>query len=215
MKESPIIMSQPMMKAYLDGRKTQTRRLKGLEMINKNPDDWTFVGFGTNPDKESDKRMYAYFKTGYDTWMYILCPYGYIGDILWVRETFCPVTIGYAYKADGVYIESPAWIWKPSIFMPKEACRIRLLITNVKVERLQEISKKDAIAEGIEKRNIYNINAFRIYGSPKLDNGQELQSYDENPINSYWSLWDSINGKVNDWLSNPFIFVYEFEKYKS
>lgn len=115
---------------------------------------------------------------------------------------------GFVYKADGQPWEDyEEWTWKPSIFMPKDACRIFLKLTKIRIERLNDITEADAIAEGIE-RDIFKIDSiltmcFKIYGSKN--------SWDENPINSYWSLWEQINGKKS-WLKNPFVWVYEFER---
>ncbi len=144
----------------------------------------------------------------------IKCPYP-PGTRLWVRETwqknYCNeamVPNKYAYKA------SPeTWIyfseeekrlekkWRPSIFMPREAARLFLRVKNVRVERLQAITEKDAIAEGC------------ITFQDKLDGGELLRGvteFDLTARDAYADLWDSINGKKHPWASNPYVWVYEF-----
>jgi len=134
------------------------------------------------------------------------------GDIFWVRETSAELTKGYAYKADGVFLEKQkVFKWKPSIFMPKEACRIFLKVTNVRVERLKDISEEDAIAEGIQPITAHN-DPNRILGwhdymvNPKYGFNTFFD-----PRESFFSLWESINGKES-LDANPWVWVYDFEK---
>jgi hypothetical protein len=137
-----------------------------------------------------------------------------IGDVLWVRETYRVINHSghgsiYFYKADACFtdLNDKNIKWKPSIFMPKEACRIKLKITDIKVERLQDISEQDAIHEGIEFKewnNGFVLNkGFKIYGC--------RATYDENPIVSYRSLWEQINGK-DSWNINHWVWVIQFER---
>lgn len=147
MKERPVLFSTPMIKAILNNSKTQTRRtvkfprdFDGKEVFDNSP-------FGLKYTR-ADTTLWRLF-----------CKYGQIGNILWVRETWNiqrnnadPMEDFYCYKAD-----NPNYLpkWKPSIFMPKEACRIRLLITDVRVERVQDISEEDAKAEGATNPHVY------------------------------------------------------------
>jgi hypothetical protein len=133
-----------------------------------------------------------------------------IGDRLWVRETFqyCfddPGNI--AYKADFVAIGKDKLaekiIWKPSIFMPRSACRILLEITDVRIELLQDISEKDAIAEGIKKDD--------VYFSGKNHYVQQVGDFPD-PCDMFRYLWDSINAKTQPWKSNPWVWVVEFKR---
>lgn len=185
MKERPILFSTEMVEAILEGRKTQTRRiLKGVAL------DWL----------APDMFMPEYVASKDNN----ICPYGYENDILWVRETWATGKRGtdgteYLYKADNVDYANPKW--KPSIHMPKEACRLRLKIKSIRVERLQEISEQDAISEGIELIG----NRYKQYLSTRLDKTVE------NPIYSYMTLWESING-VGSWEKNPYVWVIEFER---
>lgn len=189
-KERPILMSSSMIQAILSGDKTQTRR-----MVKPQPDKQMFpVGMGYW--SEWPKRLdYPYQK----------CPYGEIGDVLWCRETWLRSNYVERDEEDNIISSTPSeyyykasWEggsrkWKPSIFMPKEACRIRLEITDVRVERLQDISENDAIAEGI-----------------KTVDWMHLPTSDP-CVCGYSVLWEKINGK-GSWRDNPFIWVINFKR---
>lgn len=121
----------------------------------------------------------------------VKCPYGQPGDVLWVRETFSNAEFsGFNYKAN--YDAGNPFKWKPSLFMPKTACRIFLQITNIRVERLQDISESDAVNEGI---NLNNISG----------------DFEHTPVQEFETLWQSINGKES-WCKNPFVWVVEFKQ---
>jgi hypothetical protein len=151
MKERPIIFSTPMVKAILEGRKTQTRRILKRSTEFKGPYNPAYV--------ESHRDHKGWGR---------ICPYGSLGDILWVREAWACRARGdfftqIEYRADGTCIDfSPKYFnavkrcdpegkYRPSIHLPRWAARIFLKVTDVRVQRLQEISTKDAIAEGIKK----------------------------------------------------------------
>lgn len=174
----PMLFSTIMVQALLDGRKTQTRRI----VKNKLP-----IG-------------------NYEETM-IACPYKK-GDIIWVRETWTNRVSDfegsgmYLYKADG---DTPKK-WRPSIFMPKAACRLWFKVVDVRFEWLREISEQDAIAEGIEVIHIAE-GQTPIYLNYLLN--QKLGTV--NPCKSYATLWDKINGS-GSWLANPFVWVIEFER---
>jgi hypothetical protein len=140
----------------------------------------------------------------------VKCPYGKIGDLLYVRESYCPNyfddhTPG--YKADwnppvSEYCNEPKW--KPSIHMPKSAARIWLRIHNIRVERLQDITEADALKEGIEiVLNAQGQTRYKDYASV-ITNWVK-------PTSSFQSLWASFNG-VDSWDENPWIWVIEFER---
>jgi hypothetical protein len=135
------------------------------------------------------------------------CPYGEPGDRLWVRETFCDISTDHRpvwfYRADGD--EKPDWVkhWKPSIFMPREASRITLEIVSVRVESLQAISGRDAIAEGIDSVQMPT-------GAVMYDDYMERGAMVARPVSSYATLWDLINGP-GSWATNPFVWVIEFK----
>lgn len=209
-KERPILFSTPMVEAILDGRKTQTRRTRGLEEINKNPDDWHFVGMCVTDSGE----LKATFQNCED-FVRIKCPYGKPGDRLWVRETWQKTDFlhpsnenyGYVYKASengkDWQENTEEWKWKPSIHMPKAAARIWLEITDISVERLQDISKEDAITEGIEPV----ADGYKNY-MPKLSSTSQFCW--PTAYHSFQSLWESING-AESWDLNPWLWVVKFK----
>lgn len=121
----------------------------------------------------------------------MICPYGNIGDLLYVRETWALVNgCDYFYKAgfkpNVVFQNVGELKWKPSIHMPKDAARIWLEITGVRVEALQNISSRDAVLEGMP------------------ENGQPF-------VGQFKNLWCKING-VGSWDQNPFVWIVEFKK---
>ena len=200
----PIIFSTPMVQAILADRKTQTRRvIKDKDITN-------------NFDIDVDGSVYAYIDqaTG-DSFPPTAIARYQIGDILWVRETWGKDENGeYVYRTNYGTTEDDSFPpsifkWRPSIHMPREAARIFLKVTNVRVERLQDISEEDARAEGISwlDEACYSNNGWTptLYdpdsgGSPVFRDG-------------FTALWDSINAKRGyDWETNPWVWVYEFEK---
>ena len=206
MKEKPILMSTPMVRAILDGRKTQTRRIvKNIPSV-------------CNSVRDSEDKTYlrGVSDNGSALWM-IDSPWS-IGDILWVRETWhpkrhsMPTGWKYEYRAtaeeDGNPTDEP---WKPSLFMPKDACRIKLRITNIRAERLQDISEEDSKAEGVY---------FYGWDDHHQDDYKNYLYDDKNcddwglktARESYTSLWESINGK-GSWDKNPWVWVITFEIY--
>lgn len=195
-KFHPILFSTPMVQAILAGTKTQTRRIVKFPLRHK--------VFLVSIDKGETPPPIDF------------CPYK-VGDVFWVRETWLWLdqkdcegrTTQDYYKTEhhptnDEWLKESGYKWKPSIFMPKPACRIFLKIKNIRVERLQEISEKDAIAEGLEILYSGSLNEYRIYGKKSI--------YGKvNPVDSFESLWIYINGN-EAWSSNPFVWVYEFEK---
>jgi hypothetical protein len=169
MKERPILFSTPMVQAILEGRKTQTRRV-----IKPQPEP---------------------LEDGFMLPLHPDCPYGYIGDRLWVRETFAYHHTGRLfYKADIPVVCHKNWKWKPPIFMPRSASRITLEITDIRVERLQDITRSDIYAEGL------------------IVPQEHQEDYKEYLLNAWIELWDSINAKKHPWQSNPYVWVVEFKR---
>ncbi len=182
MKEKPIIFSTEMVRAILEGRKTQTRRIFSC--------NWRH-------DIEDGK---AYIEMPDGTWPELISPFGKPGDLLWVRETFCIDSRGahgddpgYYYKADiPTYEDGPEiWpdSWKPCIYMPKAAARIWLQITDVKVERLQDISEEDAKKEGVRPNFSMTVDFYTF---------------------AFMNLWESIYGD-GSWVKNPWLWVISFK----
>lgn len=177
MKERPILFSGPMVRAILEGRKTQTRRVVKLPL--KDPlTGCEIAGCEIN----------SMLRQGEE-----ICKYGVPGDRLWVRETFQENTppSGWIYRADDIagHIDGG---WKPSIFMPRQASRITLEIEAVRVDRINEITREDCIAEGITQRAS---NGAYTHG------GEHALGWAE-PEGAYRQLWESING-AGSWDANP------------
>ena len=200
-KEGPILMTPENAQKCHDGTKIQTRRLNGLEEINIAPAVWavtelsngSFV-FTKTPAVKHGSRA-------------IECPYGVVGDRLWVREAtayclrcgraiFKGQHIGHCPCCDKSCADLK---WSPSIYMPRLACRTVLEITDIRVERLQEISEEDALAEGVMVRPDAEI-AARVAGHPET--GARMEFY---------ALWESIHG-IGSWSLNPWVWVISFKK---
>lgn len=204
MKARPILFSAPMVRALLDDRKTQTRRaVKGSAKMDDN---------GFMP-LEPDVRK---------------CPYGVPGDLLVVRETwqlherFTDVgRVVYAASVQRGWSEAHEDIplarigdckakpfqqgFRPSIHMPRWASRLTLEITDVRVERLQDISEADAIAEGIERPGI---------GAPFWKSYTDNTMPTLDPVTSYMGLWNSINGPDAD-FANPWVWAVSFAVHRA
>lgn len=210
MKYVPILFSTPMVKAILDGSKTQTRRI-----IKGKTDHFVQIKVGKYGT------AIPYVRGGGAQFWAEPCinTKCQIGDIFWVRETWQHTKIlnlnaqdenyGFVYRADGQpWKDFEGWTWKPSIFMPKEACRMFLEVVDVRVERLHDISEEDAISEGITE---YAYGYWRNYTSSFCGGRPKTDEDFKNPIESFKSLWESINGKES-LKSNPWVWVYDFEK---
>lgn len=201
MKETPILYTGEMVRAILDGRKAMTRRVV-------KPQPWLIVGQDAYGNVD-DAGYWRYGEEKEDWPWPNDCPYGVIGDRLWVREKFNLMLKGtekqpgfqrqIEYHSDGEIRDiSPdhnddwdrmenskrGYLSRPSIFMPRWASRITIEITDIRVERLQDISEEDALMEGVTPSEIgvTNRTCFRI-------------------------LWDSINVKKHPWTSNPWVWV--------
>ncbi len=189
-----------MVQAILAGRKTQTRR------VMKFPED--FDG------REVYKNGHFGVKYSHEVWPDRHFSKYQPGDILYVRETFRKLVDcktgdfhSYDYKADmpEKFHRLFPYKWQSSLFMPKDAARIFLQVTDVRAERLQDITEADAIAEGIECINEIDVKVYRNYLLK-----EKLGSV--NPVKSFSSLWDSINQKTSPWKKNEWVWVYTFKK---
>lgn len=189
-KETPILFSTPMVQALLAGRKSQTRRIVKPQPLYKTYSKYVM------PDDAPKKWHDCEDVT-------TICPHGEVGGILYVRETWrwaegFSGSGWYEYKASNT---DPLCTWRPSIHMPKSAARIWLEITDIRVERLQEISEGDAVAEGIEDLTEGKRLSFKDY----LKGVHPLTAKA-----SFKSLWESINGPES-WEANPFCWVIKFK----
>ncbi len=202
MKSRPILFNAKMVRAILDGRKTQTRRVIKMNQAIS----WMFDG------RFSDE----YISCSGNISLIDQCPYGKKGDFLWAREAFRAVneyggdewsTYAYPKYKDGqlgpiAALQEEYFYkknkWQPSIFMPRWASRITLKIVDIRVEKIRDISIDDCVAEGI----------------PQYTFARGVLSDD--PPDQRWKfieLWDSINAKRGyGWDENPWVWVVEFER---
>jgi hypothetical protein len=214
MKERPIIFSKEMVKAILEGRKTQTRRVVklkphptghswGAPYYSRTWWKWLFIGGWGLAAKQQG----------------IKCPYGQVGDRLWVRETWAtekrldwtlPNYLGNAgdvalwYKSEWWAQTSPLLLergkWRPSIHMPRWASRILLEITEVRVERVQDIAWFDIPKEGIQD------------DTWSIGQGRFVKKTPERLLSDFKHLWDSINARRGySWDTNPWVWVISFK----
>lgn len=193
MKERPILFSTPMVRAILDGKKTQTRRVVKPQPIQIG---WFDHQKGFCAHVSTDDAGTTYHEM-------VKCPYGQPGDRLWVRETWAPTFHGEdcIYAADPYVGPFPfTGKWRPSIHMPRWASRLTLEIVSVRVERLLKITLSDIWDEG---RGM----------PPDIDDSIEARQREwvDGPA-WYRNLWDSINGKKHPWESNPWVWVVEFRE---
>lgn len=192
MASKPILFNTEMVRAILDGRKTMTRRvIKDKDITN-------------NFDIDVDGSVYAYIDqaTG-DSYPPTAIAKYQVGDILWVRETWSRIDDlpydNYVYRTNYGTTEDDSFPpsmfkWKPSIHMPREAARIFLKVTNVSVERLQDINEEDALKEGCMPTILDGAIFFSAKGK-------------------FHALWDSLNAKRGyGWEANPWVWIYEFER---
>ena len=207
----PILFSTNMVKAILEGKKTETRRI-------------------IKPVKLRTGTLLPMISTDLIETGYIKPPYK-PGDILWVRETFMPYIGMYIYRAthlrpktiftfQGEKIEFK-YPWKPLIFMPKKACRLFLEVISSHAERLQDITEEAALSEGIERSSWeYSCKPYRNYNEPRMSLGKDCscaRGSFTTPRASFATLWNSINRKPKkgkpdiSWKSNPFVWVIKFE----
>lgn len=219
MKHHPTLFSTEMVEAILAGRKTMTRRI-----VTQRNCKLTTKFENINLASATSNYPFGFSACGNTRGdlVYGVEPIWSVGDILWVRETFEHGCMGgYIYKAGRTDEEKEAYKkagykWKPSIHMPCEACRIRLRIVDVKAEYIEDISKEDAIAEGIETwvEKWCGIRRYRYY--PNLggfwDDGEMQRLGGVHPaIASFRSLWSMIYGHAN-LMSNPLVWAIKFER---
>ncbi len=209
-KEYGMLMKGPLVLATLDGRKTQTRRLDGLHEINKHPGEAEFVRF---QDGYKDGRVRAVFDVGGEI-VGIPCPYGYVGDRIWIRETWAVDDYGYSmpplihsatiqYKADNgeICFECPQSFydreaelddagrnpdrWRSPVTMPRLFSRLSLEVTAVVHQRIQAISEADAMASG----------AKPVLVPPDGGSAPHVEGYRDRWEATYPGSWER-----NDWV---------------
>lgn len=212
MKERGMIFNSEMVRAILDGRKTQTRR----------PIKWKQTRFTEIGEREDGSKWPWSEDAEHACDFWHPCPFGAVGDRIWVRETFTGHYLDddqiqdikdgrdkasslCEYRADYPDGYQAADGWTPSIHMPRWASRILLEITDVRVERLNAISEEDAEEEGIDMEALYDsqdcydcIADHNMTGRPTV-------------TGAFKYLWESIYGEEN-WKSNPWVWVIEFKR---
>jgi len=223
----PILFTGEMVRAILDGRKTQTRRILKSAFPKQWPEPVRLADDEGNTGALNDPKYWGYpcAEDGCDMsladWAYVLCPHGKIGDYLWVRENFA------VYGDDDKYVlHFQADVqrgsgWKPSIHMPRKYSRLTLQITDIRVQRVQDISEEDAAAEGVEENWLGYLatgsNGFGGQGwTPENGWRNYLDDEDGEPSysakESFKSLWDSINAKRGfGWHENPWVWAITFQ----
>lgn len=220
-----------MVHAIISGQKNQTRRTRGLDLFNELPADYYVKKFYHKEPAEWE----AYLGCGLSTLPEqinprVKCPYGKVGDWLWVRECFKysyalgeymiqfraglnvlhgdeiskKISIKYARHLEKGYPSESFFRWRPSIHMDRWASRFLLDVTDIRIERLQDITQTEAIGEGVEKSSCSaSCPRYKDYMSSNL-----RYSF-STPAGSFMSLWDSINGK-DSWKENPWVWVVAF-----
>ena len=214
----PILFSTPMVQAILGGNKTMTRRSIKLQPSEKATEVLPTSGWGLKHFAARFECLNKNGKVFYEITNLYKCPYGKVGDILWVRETFIDESDfgespNYVYKADCEnYPMTSGSHWKPSIFMPKEACRIFLKITSIRVERLHDINEVDAIAEGV---SLSESGKFYLNYTDERSKVTQFIYNLRTAKESFKTLWTLINGFRDEpyaWFKNPFVWVIEFKQ---
>lgn len=216
MSARPILFSGRMVRALLEGRKTQTRRVITLQRSfidgsGYSPRgikfgipvtafwsslDWARAWKDNGPSPAGNPGPYLHVPYPREGTAHRIYPRSQPGDTLWVRETWYappkPLNDCLGYAADGDHPHGVTYRRRPSIFMPRAASRLTLRITKVRVERLHEISEADAMAEGL------------------------AEVYRPHPVLFFRELWEGINGPSGfGWAANPWVWVLEFEQVTS
>jgi len=204
MKERPILFSAPMVRAILEGRKTQTRRaVNGVA----DPDEIEVLGDSGEAFMHSGAcESFCDYACGGAV---LKCPYGIPGDRLWVKETFWKHKqtsfVRHADCASDASWKETGWRKVPSIHMPRWASRITLEIADVRVERLQDISEADAVAEGVRQMRDGSGCWVGREGPGKWVTPWAAAR------EAFCDIWESINGK-GSWDANPWVWVIEFKR---
>jgi hypothetical protein len=222
MNEKPILFKGEMVRAILAGNKTQTRRvIKPQPKIEIGGHH--FVIGPVNGDTYDPELVTCTYKHLWTTegikafasyMVELFSPYGQVGDRLWVRESFAKVPSTAYRLSEGVHqkvnptdtywsaVYAENWTlspirMSPSIHMPRWASRINLEITNIRIEKVQQISEQDVWKEGIVRPDWW-------------DNMDPWHDSEDEAGEMFAELWDSINGKTYPWKSNPWVWVVEF-----
>jgi len=227
MREYPIIFSEPMVRAILYGHKTQTRRMSGLEQVNVEPSSWEIRCGPTIVD--ADGRLWAEMRQKSDPSKTLLvrCPYGPVGTRLWVREAWQLVCVRpnksvevyqrwrsiddaildccwrVAYRAtERLGFDKLVPWWRSPIHLPRRLSRMVREVTDIRLERVTDISTSDALAEGMA---MFEMGLGPGYYLPGHSNPAAC------PDTAYGILWDQIHGP-GAWRRNSWVWVVEFRR---
>ncbi len=231
-RERPILFSAPMIRAILEGRKTQTRRVARF-------DEATLAALAQTPSSAWSLTL------GYDGYgglsrtvnggtltMLVRFPYGHQGTRLWVRETWthdapdletcrsayedASPGIGYGPYYRATEVAPDTLKWRPAIFMPRWVSRLTLEITSVRVQRLQEISAADACDEGVtdvlDPGHPLRSECYAKHGTWTGDERRDVYGPFAGSVAAFATLWDSINGKRDPWASNPWVWAISLSR---
>ncbi len=237
-KEFPALCTTLMVEALLDDRKTNTRRLSGLDYVNQNPDLWQLNSIWQNSKIDG---LTAVFEERKPLLMQevtrVNCPYGNPGDLIYVREAhyrygkwlsngmtktgrtkwkFFPVP---EFDA-ALFLDNPpdvirkstdrcvGWYKRSSLFLPKSLSRLWLQVEEVRIERLQDITEEDAKAEGV----LLHERGKYYLNYRDQRNGLTQFIYNcHTASQSFRTLWDEINSYPNNWRENPWVWVVKFK----
>lgn len=223
----PILFNTTMVKAILDGKKTCTRRIIKKEI----PGGYKPLGFVLYPTDDTEFGNLVFGGKGANVY-YAKPPYK-VGDILYVRETWkkyekrvgkgdsCRLVEFYGYKADEDKHDNPSEFyegkWKPSIHMPKEAARIFLKVTNIRAERLKDITDEGCFNEGI--REFTKDGIVKKYDTkPNMHTWQKMPRKPKEAFEKLWNSTVNVKKEWNGWTNlfeyNPWVWVIEFERTK-
>jgi hypothetical protein len=226
MKERPILMNRAMVRATLDGSKTQTRRLVKAKPSDECPKEmWPHALNDIVEWREQNGRWFGLM--GWRSLAYADCPCGQPGDRLYVRESFFHEQAEYLLEASNTVPLIPATTvyradmsaetlafekrvgvprdmrWTPSIHMPRELSRILLEVTSVRIERVQAITEADAIAEGVEQ-DTEPCDHIR-------QSCEDIGCLGKTHKASFCNLWCDLND-IPSWTNNPWVWVVEFQR---
>lgn len=204
-----FLFKEHLLKQTVKGKKTQTRRTHGLEIVNANPDQYEIDSWGFIESFDSYCIEFIH-KKNKKAGIITCKPKYQVGDIVYLKENYCFDEDGeIIYQCDVPVEKRKNFTWKSKLMMPEANARYFVEITGIRCERLTDISEVDAIAEGVETIGVpYTFHW--LYKDYQKNNTQGFTS----PVDSFFSLFASINGRevINH---NPYVFVYEFENYKN
>lgn len=230
MKDRPILFSGPMVRSLCDDRKKQTRRL-----VNVRPEVPPAPGDKWYRDRTHDAKdgEWSLWRPNVGTVARWTCPYGVPGDLLWVRESWSVGACADGFKPTELH--PPTWLrtngglWlegqepaspisrrgkhRPSMFMPRWASRLTLAITDVRIERLHDISEHDAIEEGVCSFLESTDRPGSWTGLSQDDRNGMVRVVFGSAVKAYQALWESINSAAS-WDANPWVVAVTFDVYK-